>query len=103
MLFVGVDWAEDHHDVCCMDEEGRVVGRRRIGDSLAGARELHALVGEHVSDVDTSESVVVGIEKDRGLMVRALVAAGYHVVAVNPMASALPRTPPRLGRQVRPR
>ena len=28
MLFVGVDWAEDHHDVCVMTEDGMVLGGR---------------------------------------------------------------------------
>jgi hypothetical protein len=32
--------------------------------------------------------VVVGIETDRGLLVGALVAAGYQVVAVNPLAAS---------------
>ena len=42
MIFVGVDWAEAHHDVCVMDGEGTVLGRRKIGDSFAGVGELHA-------------------------------------------------------------
>jgi hypothetical protein len=33
MLFVGVDWAEAHHDVCVLDGEGRVLGRRKVGDT----------------------------------------------------------------------
>jgi Transposase/Transposase IS116/IS110/IS902 family len=88
MLFVGVDWAEVHHDVCVLSDEGRVLGRRRIADTLAGVRELHALVAEHAGNNDEAEQVVVGIEKDRGLIVTALVAAGYQVYAVNPMAAA---------------
>jgi hypothetical protein len=32
--------------------------------------------------------VVVGIEADRGLMVGALVGAGYEVYAINPMSVA---------------
>ena len=28
MLFVGVDWAENHHDVCVMTEDGMVLGGR---------------------------------------------------------------------------
>jgi hypothetical protein len=47
--------------------------------------ELHALVGAHCEDDD---EVVVGIEIDRGLVVTALVAAGYQVFAVNPLASS---------------
>ena len=30
MIFVGVDWAEDHHDVCVMDLEGTVLGKRPV-------------------------------------------------------------------------
>ena len=29
MIFIGDDWAEDHHDVYVMDEAGR--GWRRVG------------------------------------------------------------------------
>lgn len=87
MIFVGVDWAEAHHDVCVLDGEGNVLGRRRIADSFAGVGELHALVAEHLGD-DESDQVVVGIEKDRGLIVTALVAANYQVYGINPMAAA---------------
>jgi hypothetical protein len=88
MIFVGLDWAESHHDVCVVDDQGRVLGRRRIGDSLAGVGELHSLVGQHVGDGDDPHSIVVGIEKDRGLIVTALLAADYQVYAINPMAAA---------------
>jgi len=88
MLFVGVDWAESHHDVCVVDDEGRVLGRRRINDSLAGVGELHSLLGQHVGDGGDPHSIVVGIEKDRGLIVTALLAADYQVFAINPMAAA---------------
>ena len=46
-----------------------------------GVGELHALVATHVVD---PAQVTVGIETDRGLLVGALVAAGYQVYAVNP-------------------
>ena len=85
MLFVGVDWAEDHHDVCVMGEDGMVLAKRRVDDSVAGIGDLHGLVAEHAGD---DEAVVVGIEIDRGLVVWSLLAAGYEVYAVNPMASA---------------
>lgn len=85
MIFVGVDWAEAHHDICVLDERGTVLGRRRVGDGVAGVAELHALVAEHAEDPG---KVAVGIELDRGLLVGALVAAGYEVYAVNPLAAA---------------
>jgi transposase len=44
---------------------------------------LHEVLADHA---DEPHEVVVGIETDRGLLVRALLAAGYEVVAVNPMS-----------------
>lgn len=84
-MFVGIDWAEDHHDVVVMDAEGTVVGRARVAESVEGLAGLHQLIGEHASD---PEAVVIGIELDHGLLVEALVATGYDVVAVNPKAAA---------------
>jgi transposase len=81
VIFVGVDWAEDDHDVTVIDAEGAVLGRARVPEGLDGVGRLHALVGEHVEDPG---EVVVGIETDRGLLVASLVAAGYQVYAVNP-------------------
>ena len=88
MIFVGVDWAEAHHDVCVLDEAGVVLARKRIPDSLLGVSELHALVADHLSDDDDANDVIVDIEKDRGLIVTALVAANYQVFAVNPLVAS---------------
>jgi transposase len=85
MIFVGDDWAEDHHDVYLMDEAGARLASRRLPEGLAGIRALHELIAEHVED---PAHVLVGIETDRGLWVFALVAAGYRVWAINPMAAA---------------
>ena len=85
MVFVGVDWAEAHHDVCLLDERGKLLGKRRIPEGLEGVRRLHELLAEHAEE---PEQVVVGIETDRGLLVQALLAAGYQVYAVNPLAAS---------------
>ena len=90
-LFVGVDWAEDHHDLCVMDAAGRVRAKGRVSDDLAGVVRAHDLIASAIpSDIEDEEAdrveVVVGIETDRGLMVRALIAAGYRVLAVNPLS-----------------
>jgi transposase len=83
VLFVGLDWAEDHHDVVVMDDLGGVAARQRVPEGLAGLRLVHELLAGQVED---SAEVVVGTETDRGLFVGALVAAGYQVYAVNPLA-----------------
>jgi len=83
MIFLGVDWAEAHHDLCVLDEEGRVLGRRRIDTGVTGMADLHRLVGEHAEEPG---EVAVGVEVDRGLLVSAVVASGYEVYAINPLS-----------------
>jgi transposase len=85
MIFVGIDWAERHHDVCVLAPDGQVLANGQIPDGIAGIAKLHELVGAHTDD---TAGVVVGIETDRGLLVGALLAAGYLVHAINPLAVA---------------
>ncbi|WP_130649252.1 IS110 family transposase [Egicoccus halophilus] len=88
-LFVGHDWAEDHHDVHLQDREGRQLAQVRLADGVEGIARFHALIAEHAQD---PASVVIATETDRGLFVAALVAAGYRVFAVNPVSTAAYRT-----------
>jgi transposase len=84
-IFVGDDWAEDHHDVHLMNGDGKRLASRRLPEGLDGIRGFHELVAVHI---DEPSEVVVGIETDRGLWVTALVAAGYEVYAINPLAAS---------------
>jgi hypothetical protein len=95
VLFVGDDWAEDHHDVEVVDETGRRLARVRLPEGLAGITRLHGLIATHMpaqwADLDPAEAAVkvrVGIETDRGSWVQALVAAGYQVYPINPVQVA---------------
>jgi transposase len=85
-VFVGDDWAEDHHDVEVLDAAGRRLGKARLPEGMAGMARFHALVGQFADPHDTTGAgqVLIGIETDRGPWVAALVAAGYRVFAVNP-------------------
>ncbi len=85
MIFVGIDWAEAHHDVCLLDTEGELLTGCRIPEGLEGVARLHALLGQHAEE---PTDVIVGIETDRGLLVGALLAAGYTVYAVNPLSAS---------------
>ena len=84
MLFVGDDWAEDHHDVEVQDETGRRLGRARLLEGVVGVARLHELIGGHLAEDVEPDQVAIGIETDRGPWVQALVAAGYVVYAINP-------------------
>src|SRR6476661_4975614 len=85
MIFVGDDWAEEHHDVYLMGESGERLVSRRLPEGLTGIRQLHELIAAHAQELT---DVVVGTETDRGLWVGALTAAGYQVYAVNPLVAA---------------
>ncbi|MGQ0802482.1 MAG: IS110 family transposase [Actinomycetota bacterium] len=84
-MFVGHDWAEAHHDVHVEDETGARLARARLPEGVEGVARFHELVAPFVED---AADVVVATETDRGLFVGALVAAGYRVLAVNPMSTS---------------
>ena len=85
MIFVGDDWAEDHHDVYVMSADGARLASRRLPEGLAGIRSLHEVIADHAGEPG---EVVIGIETDRGLWVQAMGVAGYQVFAINPLAVA---------------
>jgi hypothetical protein len=90
VLFVGDDWAEDHHDVEVQDGSGRRLATARLPEGVEGLARLHELIGRFADPDDPAGAgqVVIGIETDRGPWVAALVAAGYRVFAVNPLQVA---------------
>src|SRR6266511_1141338 len=95
MLYLGDDWAEHHHDVELVDERGTRLARKRLPEGPDGVTRLHALIAEHMppewADLEPGEAaakVRIGIETERGPWVRALIAAGYRVYAINPMSVA---------------
>jgi transposase len=88
VLFVGDDWAEDHHDVEVQDEHGRAIRTARLPEGVDGMARFHDLIARFLPDRADPSQVLVCIEVDRGPWVRALIAAGYQVYGVNPKQSA---------------
>ena len=84
-VFVGLDWAEAHHDVYAEDGDGRRLAKGRLPEGVEGVRRFHELVSPFA---DEPADVVIATETDRGLFVGAMVAAGYQVIAVNPMSTS---------------
>jgi transposase len=78
-VFAGLDWASRTHAVCVIDERGSVCKQWDVSHDADGLRELmrqlHAL---HVKRI--------AIERPSGLLVDALMQAGFEVVAIHPNA-----------------
>jgi transposase len=68
-----------------MDEAGTLLATGRVPEGVEGLARLHEMVSAHAAE---PSEVAVGIETDRGLLVAALVATGYRVYAINPMAAS---------------
>jgi transposase len=85
LVFVGHDWAEAHHDVDVEDAGGKRLAKARLPEGVEGVARFHELVAPFVEE---PSEVVIATETDRGLFIGALVAAGYTVLAVNPMSTA---------------
>lgn len=94
VIFVGNDWADDHHDVCVMDADGTVLAERRFGEGVAGMSQLQELLAAHADD---PSEVMVGSETDQGMWMEYLIAAGFVVYAVNPKSVARYRERTRPG------
>jgi hypothetical protein len=59
-LFVGIGWAEDHHDLCVMDAAGKVAAKGRVSNDLAGVARAHHLIASGIPEgVDDDEMEVV--------------------------------------------
>ncbi|MFF2619869.1 IS110 family transposase [Kitasatospora sp. NPDC058046] len=85
-VYCGIDWAESHHDVALVDEDGQLLAKRRITDDAAGYRLLLDLLSEYGDS--SEEPVPVAIETSHGLLVAALRSGTRKVFAINPLAAA---------------
>lgn len=85
MIIIGDDWAQNHHDIELMTQDGAVLARFRVPENAEGLGTLLARVSEHT---DGDHEVAVGIERDNGPWVTALRGYGFVVYAINPIQSA---------------
>jgi len=82
-LYVGIDWADDHHDICVTDETATTLAQCQIAHSAEGFAALHRQIAQHQADPTV---VLVALETSRGLLVYDLLCQGYQVYAINPKA-----------------
>jgi transposase len=79
--FAGLDWASRDHAVCVLDASGAVRDRFEVTHDAAGLRELVARLRRSAS---TPRQLPVAIERPSGLVVDALIEAGFTVVPIHP-------------------
>jgi len=84
MWYIGLDWADTHHDVEVMDETGKRVGMRRFAHSAKGLTELKEFV---LSIAPEPEHLACIVETNHGLLITFLLAAGIPVYPVNPKSA----------------
>ena len=80
MWYVGLDWADTHHDVDVLDEAGKRVGARRFAHSHEGLNELKQFV---LSIAASPENLACIVETNHGLLITFLLEAGIPVYPVN--------------------
>ncbi len=87
MWYVGLDWADTHHDVEVLDEAGKRVGARRFAHSHDGLNELKQFL---LRIAPSPENLACIVETNHGLLISFLLSAGIPVYPVNPkMANKL--------------
>jgi transposase len=87
MWYVGLDWADTHHDVDVLDTQGHRVGAQRFAHSLEGLNALKEFL-LHIA-VDPQQLACI-VETNHGLLITFLLEAGIPVYPVNPkMANQL--------------
>jgi len=88
VIFVGIDWSEEFHEVELQAGSGRVLKRLKLRVDLAGLTRLQEVITDAAEE---PSQVVVAIEASHGLLVNALVASGYRVYDINPLTAARAR------------
>ena len=84
MISIGVDWSEDHHNLCIMNEAGARVSEIEFAHTAQGFEQVEA--ERRKLDVPAGECAV-GIETSYNLLTDYLLDRGYCVYIVPPGAT----------------
>jgi transposase len=79
-MFVGWDWASEHHDVTVIDQDGGVVFHTEVEHTEAGLRSILA----RLRRLAQPDQLPVALERPSGLVVERLLAQGHPVVPIHP-------------------
>lgn len=82
--FIGIDWADQKHDVCALSARGEILTEFIIPDTFDGFQQLHTYL-------QTQDQVDIILEKDNGRLVEFLLQNGWKVHWMPPHISAFRR------------
>src|SRR6266508_3161056 len=83
MWYAGIDWADDHHDAVVLDDNARQITTLRVAHTPAGLAQLITAL-EQICGKAAKEQLACIVETNRGLLITALLEAGFAVYPVNP-------------------
>ncbi len=81
MFYAGIVWADDHHDVVVIDQAAKPHGSLRIDHSVSGLARLNSFLKQITPEPAQLACIV---ETSQGLLITALLEAGWAVYPVNP-------------------
>jgi transposase len=81
-LFTGIDWSQNSHEVCVINTESKVIASFQVEHNYEGIK----LLCDKLRELAQGDLTKIGIalETNRGLLVTALVEAGFNVFPINP-------------------
>ena len=80
-VFVGIDWANDNHQVCVVDAVGNKMAEFSVEHSASGMEQLAVRLLELAHE---PQRCSVAIELNRGAIVEGLLERGFKVFGINP-------------------
>jgi transposase len=83
MWYAGIDWADEHHDAVVLDQTGRQITALRVAHTPAGLSQLTTVLSQICGEAAKDQLACV-VETNRGLLIAALLEAGFAVYPVNP-------------------
>jgi transposase len=83
MWYVGIDWADQHHDALVIDEKGRQVGSIRVDHTPQGLAKLNTFLEQIIGSMPKEQMACI-VETTHGLLIAHLLEAGWPVYPVNP-------------------
>lgn len=84
MVVVGCDWSRNQHDVCVMNQQGKVLVRRKVEHSPQGFAEFRELLAGLEDD---PSQIWVGLELHNGALLAWLLEQRYTVYGLNPKSA----------------